>query len=512
MNMFAKAGFAEAGFANTGFAKSALVLAVAATVVTLAGCAVGPDFKTPDASKTERYTAETLPQQTASTAVAGGEAQTLRSGASIPAQWWQLYGSDLISQRIEQAFAHSPNVAAAQAALRQAQENLNAAVGGYYPRVDGNASVARQKANAATLTPGASGGYIYNVYGATVDVSYTLDLFGGVRRSVEAQAAQADYQQYQLEGTYLTLASNVVTATVQEASLQAQVTATEDIIKALEEQQRITEKQYELGGVALTDVLSARTQLEEIRSTIPALRQQLAQTRNQLAIYLGRLPSEQEAATLDLAQFKLPQDVPLSLPSQLAQQRPDIRAAEAQLHAASANVGVATANLFPSLTISGSYGSQSARDADLFKSATEVWSVAAGLTAPIFHGGELRARKRAAVAAYDESLANYQQTVLQAFANVADSLHALNNDADALQSRYAALTSAEKNLDLVQRSYRAGAVGYLNVLVAQRQHQEAKVNFIAAQAARYTDTAALFQALGGGWWNRDTQNTTASAQ
>jgi NodT family efflux transporter outer membrane factor (OMF) lipoprotein len=495
------------------FAKTRLALATAVTVAALSGCAVGPDYKTPEAAKAERYTAETLPQQTAATQVAGGEAQTLRSGATIPAQWWQLYGSDLISQRIEQAFAHSPTATAAQAALRQAQENLNAAVGGYYPRVDANGTVSRQKANAAVAGTGAGNtGYIYNVYGASVDVSYTLDLFGGVRRSVESQAALAEYQQYQLEGTYLTLASNVVTATIQEASLQSQVTATEDIIKALEDQQRITEKQYELGGVALTDVLSARTQLEEIRSTIPALRQQLAQTRSQLAVLLGRLPSEQEAATLDLAQFKLPQDVPLSLPSQLAQQRPDIRAAEAQLHAASANVGVATANMFPSLTISGSYGSQSARDADLFKSATEVWSVAAGLTAPIFHGGELRARKRAAVAAYDESLANYQQTVLQAFANVADSLHALNNDADALQSRYAALTSAEKNLDLVQRSYRAGAVGYLNVLVAQRQHQQAKVNFIAAQAARYTDTAALFQALGGGWWNRDAQNTTASAQ
>ncbi|WP_028079918.1 efflux transporter outer membrane subunit [Solimonas soli] len=494
-----------------GFARNRPALAIAATVLAT-GCAVGPDFKTPEATKTDRYTAEALPQQTVSTDVAGGEAQTLRSGATIPAQWWQLYGSELISQRIDQAFTHSPTVSAAQAALRQAQENFKAASGSYFPRVDGNASVTRQKINSATLAPGSSGGYLYNVYGASVDVSYTLDLFGGVRRSVEAQAAQAEYQQYQLEGTYLTLASNVVTATVQEASLQAQVTATEDIIKALEEQQRITEKQYELGGVALTDVLAARTQLEAIRATIPALRQQLAQTRNQLAIYLGRLPSEQEAVTLDLAQITLPQDVPLSLPSQLARQRPDIRAAEAQLHAASANVGVATANLYPSLTISGSYGSQAGRDADLFKSASEVWSVAAGLAAPILHGGELRARKRAAVAAYDEALANYQQTVLQAFANVADSLHALSNDADALHSRHAALTSAEKNLDLVQRSYRAGAVGYLNVLDAQQQHQQAKINFINAQAARYSDTAALLQALGGGWWNRDAQSTTASAQ
>lgn len=490
------------------FAKTPLALATAVTVAVLAGCAVGPDFKTPDAPKAERYTADALPAQTAATSVPGGEAQTLRPGAAIPAQWWELFGSELVRQRVEQAFAHSPTVAAAQAALRQAQENLNAAVGGYYPRVDGGASVSRQKALSSTT----GSNYIYNLYGASVDVSYTLDLFGGVRRSVEAQAAQADYQQYQLEGTYLTLASNVVAATVQEASLQEQVTATEDIVKALEEQLRITEKQYELGGVALTDVLSSRTQLEDIRSTLPALRQQLAQVRSQLAVYLGRLPSEQDAAALDLAQLKLPQQIPLSLPSQLAQQRPDIRAAEAQLHTASANVGVATANLYPSLTISGSYGSQAARDADLFKSASEVWSVAAGLTAPLFHGGELRARKRAAVAAYDQALASYQQTVLQAFADVSDSLHALDNDAQALQSRHAALSSAEKNLDLVQRSYRAGAVGYVNVLVAQQQHQQAKINFISAQAARFRDTAALFQALGGGWWNRGATPATASAQ
>ncbi|MFT4046218.1 MAG: efflux transporter outer membrane subunit [Solimonas sp.] len=495
--------------AEAGFAASRI--AAAAALVALGGCAVGPDFKPPEAPQADRYTIDALPAQTASTDIAGGEAQTWRPGAAIPAQWWQLYGSDLIRRRIEQAFAHSPSVTAAQAALRQAQENLRAAAGSYYPSVDGSGSVTREKINAATVTPGASGDYLYDVYGASVDVSYTLDLFGGVRRSVEAQAAQAEYQRFQLEATYLTLASNVVTATVQEASLQAQVTVTEDIIKALDEQQRITEKQYELGGVALTDVLSARTQLEEIRSTIPALRQQLVQTRSQLAVYLGRLPAEQEAATFDLAQLKLPQDVPLSLPSQLARQRPDVRAAEAQLHAASANVGVATANLFPSLTISGSYGSAAARDADLFKSASEVWTLAAGLSAPIFHGGELRARKRAAVAAYDEAFADYQQTVLQAFANVADSLHAIDNDAQALQSRYAALQSAEKNLDLVQRSYRAGAVGYLNVLVAQQQDQQARINFINAQAARYLDTAALFQALGGGWWNRDAQNTTASA-
>lgn len=489
--------------------KTLLALSVAGLAISLAGCAVGPNFKTPEASKADRYTADSLPDKTVATPVAGGEAQVLQRGAQLPAQWWQLFGSDLISQRVEQAFAHSPSLAAAQAALREAQENAKAANGGYWPSLDLKGQASRQKANAGAAGAGASsGGYIYNLYGASVGVSYSFDIFGGVRRSVEAQRALAEYQEFQSEGAYLTLASNVVTASVREASLQTQVAATEDIIKALEEQQRISEKQYELGAVALTDVLSTRTQVEGTRATLPALRQQLAETRNQLAVYLGQMPAEQQSASLDLGALTLPQEIPLSLPSQLAQQRPDIRAAEAQLHQASANVGVATANLYPNLTISASYGAQATSGA-LFNAANEVWNVAGGLTAPIFRGGELHARKRAAVAAYDKALANYQQTVLQAFANVADSLYALDNDAQALQARYVAQQSADQNLDLVQQSYRAGAVGYLNVLDAQRQQQQAKINFITAQAARYADTAALFQALGGGWWNRDGQADTA---
>ncbi len=494
--------------------KTALSIGAAGFGLVLGGCAVGPDFKSPDAPKTDRYTASAIPQQTASTPIAGGEAQTLNPGAQIPAQWWQLFGSELIIKRIDQALAHSPNLAGAQAALRQAQENLRAATGAYWPTVDLNGQAVRQKSNSAAAgisVPGGGGsGYIYNLYGASVGVAYTFDIFGGVRRSVEAQRALAEYQQFQYEGAYLTLASNVVTASVQEASLQTQVKATEEIIQSLKEQQRISDKQFELGAVAMTDVLATRTQLEATRATLPGLRQRLAQTRSQLAVYLGQLPAEQDAATLDLGALDLPQAIPLTVPSQLAQQRPDIRAAEAQLHQASANVGVATANLFPSLTISGNYGTQASTGGDLFSASSEIWNIAGGLTAPIFHGGELRARKRAAVAAYDQALANYQQIVLQAFANVADSLHALDNDAQALQSRYAALTSAEKNLDLVQQSYRAGAVGYLNVLDAQRQQQEAKINFITAQAARYSDTAALFQALGGGWWNRQPRAAAAT--
>lgn len=488
-------------FRSEAALRAALVLMPA---LLLGACAVGPDFSTPDAPKAERYTAETLPAATVATDTAGGEAQTLIAGAPIPAQWWELFGSPLITARVAQALQHSPTLDAAQAALRQAEENARASAGGYLPGISAGADVTRQRTNTAAFG-GGSGSFIYKLYGASVDVGYTLDLFGGTRRAVEAQRAQAEMQRFQLEGTYLTLAGNVVTASVREAALQTQLAATDDIVRALAEQLRITEKQHELGAVALTDVLAARTQLDTTRATAPALRQQLAQTRNRLAILLGQLPNEQQAQTLDLEALTLPREVPLSLPSELARQRPDVRAAEARLHQASANVGVATANLYPSLTISGSFGNQASRSSDLFSAASEVWGVAGGLTAPVFRGGELRARKRAAVAAYDEAFAQYRQVVLEAFGEVADSLHALDNDAQVLQARHAALQSAEKNLELVQKSYRAGAVGYLNVLDAQRQQQAAKIEFISARAARYADTAALFQALGGGWWNRDTE-------
>lgn len=488
-----------------------LSAAALCSLVLLAGCAVGPDFKRPETAAGDRYTAETLPSQTAATPVAGGTAQKLVAGADIPAQWWQLFGSPLISQRIDEAFAHSPSLQAAQAALRQAQENASAAAGGYWPSLSAQGTATRARGNATAISGNATSFY-YTLYGASVNVAYTLDLFGATRRSVEAERAGAEVRQYELEGTYLTLAANVVTTSVQEASLQTQIAATEDIVKSREEQLKITQKQFELGAIARTDLLAAQSQLESTRAILPALSQQLAQVRSRLAVYLGRLPSQQEASQLDLSALSLPQEVPLSLPSQLAQQRPDIRAAEAQLHQATANLGVATADLFPKLTINAGFGSQAGASNELFKSSTEIWNIAGGLTAPLFRGGELRARKRAAQAGLDQAYANYRLTVLQGFANVSDSLNALQNDAQALQSRHAALQAAEQSLDLVQKSYRAGAVGYLNVLDAQRQEQQARIDFISAQAARYNDTAALLQALGGGWWNREVQGAAVASR
>lgn len=471
------------------------LLPLAAAV--LSGCAVGPDFKAPQAPQTDRYTAQPLPAQTASTAVAGGAAQHFRPGAQLPGQWWTLFGSTRLNQLVDAAFAGSPTVASAGAALRQAQEQLKAQRGSYFPSLDANGSAVRQKTNTSQLLAGGSGASIYNLYNVSVDVSYTLDLFGGVRRGVEAQAAAVDYQQYQLQATYLTLAGNVVTAGIGEASLRAQVAATRDIVAAFERQLGITEQQYRLGSAAYADVLTARSNLAAVRATLPNLEKQLAATQNQLAVYLGKLPSAQQPPQLDLDELTLPADIPLGVPSELVRRRPDVRAAEAQLHAASAKIGVATANLLPQLSLTGSFGTQATRGGDLFKD--DIWSIGAGITQPLFHGGALRAQRRAAIAAFDQAAADYRQTVLTAFQNVADALRAVETDARSLQAQHEALSAAQDSLKLQEEQYRIGALSFLNLLTAQRQYQQARINYLQALASRYQDTAALFQALGGGW-------------
>jgi len=477
-------------------------------IAAASGCAVGPDFKTPAAPETDRYTAQPLPEQTAATPVAGGEAQTFKPGQAVPEQWWTLFGSDKLNKLVEQAFAGSPNVEAASASLRRAQENLKAQRGALFPSVDANASAQRQRASGAVLGQPANFATLYNLYNASVDVSYTLDLFGGVRRGIEAQAAAVDFQRFQLQATYLTLAANVVTSGVTEASLRAQVSATEDIVAAFERQLKITEQQFELGSVSSADVLSARSNLASIRATLPTLQRQLSAVQNQLAVYLGKLPSERESTNFELAELTLPKELPLSVPSELVRQRPDVRAAEASLHQAQAQVGVATANLFPQLSISGSFGSQAATSGDLFDD--HIWNIAAGLTQPLFHGGALSAQRRAAIAGYDQAAADYRNTVLTAFQNVADALRALETDAESLRAQYEAMTAAQTSLDLTEKQYALGSVSYLNLLTAQRQYQQARINYLQALASRYQDTAALFQALGGGL-NTSSSNGVASA-
>ena len=477
--------------------------------LSLAGCAVGPDYHRPDAPPVGRYTAQPLPAATASAKAAQGDAQRFLQGRDVPARWWTTFGNAELTRRVNTALSHSPTVASAQAALRQAQENANATRGGLFPSLDAAAGATREKPSAAQSGVPARLGP-YTVYNASVSVGYTLDLFGGVRRGIEAQLAQADYQRAQLDTTYLTLAANVVTASLQEASLRQQLRATEEILGIQRKSLQIARQQQQIGAKSLSDTLAVRTQLAITEATLPPLRAELAATRNQLATYLGTTPAQLELSPLTLDAISLPQDIPLSLPSTLVDQRPDIRAASAQLHAASAGVGVATAAMLPQITLSGSAGSQSLRAGDLFSAGTGAWSLGLGLTQPLFHGGELLHRKRAAQAGLDKAVADWQQTVLVAFQNVADALQALQYDAQGLAAQATAESAASQQLELTRQQYQLGATGYLNLLDAQRSYQQARISLIQARAARLSDTAVLYAALGGGW--RSDASTDVAAQ
>lgn len=467
----------------------------------VAGCAVGPNYQRPDAPAVDRYTSRPLPAQTVATDTPGGDAQRFLEGESVPDRWWTTFGNQELTRRVNQALAHSPSIASAQAALREAQENAKAARGGLFPSLDASAGATRQKSSGAQF--GSSGSAFasgpFTVYNAGVSVGYVLDIFGGVRRGVEAQSALADAQRAQLDATYLMLATNVVTASLQEASLREQLRATEQIAGSLRTQLDIATKQQQIGAKSLSDTLAVTTQLASTEATLPPLRKQLAMTQDQLATYLGVTPAQLRLQPIELADVTLPQDVPVSLPSNIVAQRPDIRAASAQLHAATAQVGIATANMLPQLTLSGSAGSQALHASDVFSAGTGAWSLGLNLLQPIFHGGELLHKKRAAQAGMDRVLADWQQVVLTAFQNVADALQALDFDAQALAAQGASEQAAAKRLDLTRIQFNVGAVDYLNLLDAERQYQQARIALIQARAARLGDTAALYAALGGGW-------------
>ena len=478
----------------------------------LAACAVGPDFHPPEAPATKSYTEAPLPSQTAATTGTGGAVQRFITEQEIPAQWWTLFHSEALDQLIRQALQESPTLAAAEATLRQSQENLNAQYGAaIFPSVDAKASGSRQVISGVAVGQPGLKASPFNLYNASVSVSYALDLFGGARRELEALQAQVDFQRFQLAGAHLALTANIVTTAVKEASLRAQIRATRDILAAQEKQLTVVDSQFRLGAVSRPDVLAQQTQLAQTRATLPPLEKELAQTRHQLAVLTGKLPSEAGLPEFELERLQLPQELPISLPSSLVQQRPDVRASETLLHQASAQIGVATANMFPQITLSGSYGSTTDNSHNLFTSGSNVWSFGAALLQPIFHGGELSATRRAAVAAYDQAAAQYRETVLQAFQNVADVLRALEADARTLKAQVAAETAALEALELTQQQFEVGAVSYLTLLNAERQYQQTRISLIQAQATRYADTAALFQALGGGWWNRDQQTGTAAA-
>ena len=481
------------------YSKRIAVMALGAAVAaTFAGCTVGPNFHRPDGPDTPRYTDTPMPPQTES---ANGTVQRFVDGGDLPAQWWSMYRSEPLDRLVRDSIAGSPTLAAARATLTQAQENLAARTGALlYPAVNANASATREKISNAAF--GASGASLFNLYNASIDVSYLLDVAGGNRRQLEALEAQVDYQNYQLEGAYLALTSNIVTAAILEASLRAQIQATRDILAAEQEVVRRVQRQYELGGVARLDLVSVQSQVAQTAATIPPLEAQLAQARHLLAVLIGRLPSETSLPQFTLDTLHLPEDIPVSLPSELVRQRPDIRASEALLHQASAQIGVATANLYPQVTLTGSFGVEALQLHNLF-AGPGLWSIGAGLLQPIFRGGELQAERRAAIAAYDAAQANYQETVLQAFRNVADALRALEEDARTVKAQSEAEALARDRLELTRKQFDLGGTSYLALLDAQRQYAIARVALVRVQSTRYADTAALFQALGGGWWNRD---------
>jgi NodT family efflux transporter outer membrane factor (OMF) lipoprotein len=464
------------------------------------GCAVGPDFLPPAAPSFADFVVGPL-AATDSAAVADGEAQKFLKGHDIPGEWWKVFHSRQLDRLVAAAIAANPSLQAAQATLWQAQENLYAQTGMLLPSLDANGSATREQFSPATFgLPGAPS--IFNLFQATVNVSYSPDVFGGKRRQIEASAAQADYQRFELEATYLTLTSNVVTAAIQEVSLQGQIDATKEIIKAESDQLDLIRKQFELGSIAKTDVLAQDSELALTRATLPVLEKQLAQQHHLVIALTGRFPNQDREGTLTLAALRLPTKLPVSLPSRLVEQRPDIRAAQAQLHEASAQIGVAIANRLPQFNLTGDYGSSALSTAQLFTPGSIIWSIGSSATQPIFHGGTLLHQQRAAEAAYEASAAQYRNTVLAAFQNVADVLRALQTDAAALKAQQAATQAASDSLALTREQYQLGSLTYANLLNAQRSYQQARLNLVQAQAARLADTAALFQALGGGWWNR----------
>ncbi len=476
----------------------------------LSACAAGPDFHRPKAATDERYTNRSSAALTAPATSADFQPQQFDSARDIPADWWTLFHSDALSALVNRALKANPDLAAARATLLEAQENVLAEKGSLFPSITANGSATRSRSVIATGAGSAN--VLANDFSTSASASYTLDAFGGIRRSIEQLGAQTDYERFELEAAYLTLTSNVVTAALNEASLQAQIEATQEIIRIYTEQLDITQRRFGHGGVSLAEVLQQETSLASARATLPPLQKQLDQQRNQLAVYLGIHPGDFEGSKIDLADLSLPEDLPLSVPSKLIDQRPDIRAYEALLHSATANVGIATANMLPQFTLTGSYGGESERLSDLFSPSGIVWSLASGLTQPVFDGGTLLHRKRASQAALQTAAAQYSSTVNSAFQDVANALVAIEQDAKSLQADLLTEKLSAQSLNVSQSQFRAGASAYLTVLTAEQSYQSARLELVSAKASRFTDTVALFKALGGGWWNRDDINAVIATE
>ena len=479
--------------------------AVAATgfcLVLAYGCAVGPDFKRPAPPSATNYTAEPLQSIPAVTNVPGGEPQRFIEGLDIPGKWWALFHSAPLNDLIERSLTNNPDLAAAQAALVMARENMLAQRGAYYPHVSASFSASRQKQSDVLAPTPNENVFQYNLFTPQLSVSYVPDVFGLNRRTVEASKAQEEGTRYQMIAAYLTLSANVVVAAIQEASLRAQIEATRQVVDVGSNMLEIVRFQYSKGYAGGLDVAAQEAQLAQVAATLPPLVKQLAQEDDLLAALAGDYPNVPRGESFDLSKLELPEQLPVSLPSKLVGQRPDVLQAEENLHAASAQIGVSIANRLPNITLSAQAGSTALTLDKVFASGTGFWGVGGEVVQPIIDGGTLLHQERAAKAAFNQAAQQYRSTVLAACQNVADSLNALQQDAAAVKTAAAAATAAKTTLDLAQQQFRVGYGAYLALLNAQQTYAMARINLVQAQANRFADTAALFQSLGGGWWNQ----------
>jgi NodT family efflux transporter outer membrane factor (OMF) lipoprotein len=468
----------------------------------LTACTHEP-LQPPQLPSVARYTPGPALEQTVTAAdTHGGQAQRFVAGPDVPAQWWSLFQSPPLDELVRLALQNSPTLAQAGARLRQAEEDRTArASATQRPRLDANLSANRVDIGSNSL---GTGGTLLpmplDLFLASVAVSYQLDLFGANRHELQALQAGIERQRYELEAARLMLAGNVVTTAIREASLREQIAITEERLALQQRRLAIVERLEQIGTASQGDVIAQRLELAQAQTLLPQLQRQLEQLRHRLAVYTGQAPGAAQLPQLRLADLQLPTQLPLSLPAELARQRPDIRAAEALLQQAGERVGVATANLYPQITLSANLGSLASHAGDLFGPGTAFYLLGASLSQPIFRGGELQARRRSAVAAYEQASAAYQEVVLRALQEVADVLRALEADAHTLHSRADAAAMARRHRDIIAARYQAGGVSLYLLLDAERQLQTTLLERTQAVADRYADSAALLQALGGGGW------------
>ncbi len=474
-----------------------LLVSFGISLFLLSGCAVGPDFVRPEAPKGTRYTHDGDPKEIATV---DGLPQHFENGAGPAANWWHSFNSTQLNAAVSAGLADNPGLQAAEASLRQSQENLRAGSGIFYPQISASFAEVRERNSPSTIGSSLPAS-IFNLTTLSSSVSYALDIFGGQRRAVEGLAAQVDRQRALTLGTYMMLTGNIVNTTIAIAAYHAQLDESLQMIALEKDQISIAEKQYQAGITTYGALLALRLQLKALEATLPPLSQKLSKAEHLLATLEGKTPAEFQPPALLLKDISLPRQLPLSLPSELVRQRPDILAAEAQLHAASAGIGVATAALFPSITLNASYGQASQTTGNLLNSTSNLWSLGGNVTAPLFKGGTLRAQRRAAIDAYQQSFASYKQTVLAAFAEVASILRALEHDAELLQTEAAAVNDARIAMNLLKANYQAGTANYLQVMVTDIQYSRAKISYLQAEAQQLQDTTALFIAMGGKWTN-----------